>query len=59
VREEYQSHQLLKELPYAALYELTLGVAIRLTRHAAAEQFSGDEARLRSIAQACWDAIAR
>lgn len=57
--EEYQAHRLLKDLPYAALYELTLGVAIRLARQAASSQFSKDEATLRSIAQACWDAIAR
>jgi AcrR family transcriptional regulator len=57
--EEYQSHQLLKELPYSALYELTLGVAVRLARQATARQFSEDEATLRRIAQACWDAIAR
>lgn len=57
--EEYQSHQLLKDLPYSALYELTMGVAIRLARQAAAGQFSGDDATLRSVAQACWDAIAR
>lgn len=57
--EEYQSHQLLKELPYAALYELTLGVAVRLARQATAGQFHEDEVALRSIAQACWDAVAR
>jgi AcrR family transcriptional regulator len=57
--EEYQSHQLLKELPYSALYELTLGVAVRLARQATSGQFSEDEATLRRIAQACWDAIAR
>ncbi len=57
--EEYQSHRLLKELPYSALYELTFGVAVRLARQAAAGQFSADEASLRGIAQACWDAIAR
>ncbi|MEO8970442.1 MAG: TetR/AcrR family transcriptional regulator [Ktedonobacteraceae bacterium] len=57
--EEYQKHQLLKGLPYSALYELTLGVAIRLARQAASGQFSGDDATLRGIAQACWDAIAR
>jgi AcrR family transcriptional regulator len=57
--EEYQSHRLLKELPYSALYELTLGVAVRLARQATADQFSADEATLRSIAQACWDAIVR
>jgi len=56
---EYQSHQLLKELPYAALYELTLGVAVRLARQATAGQFHEDEVALRSIAQACWDAVAR
>ena len=57
--EEYQAHQLLKDLPYAVLYELTLGVAIRLARQAAAGQFNGDDTMLRGIAQACWDAIAR
>lgn len=57
--EEYQSHQLLKDLPYSALYELTLGVAIRLARQAALGQFSGDDATLKGIAQACWDAISR
>jgi AcrR family transcriptional regulator len=57
--EEYQSHRLLKDLPYSALYELTMGVAVRLARQSAAEQFGGDDATLRSIAQACWDAIAR
>lgn len=57
--EEYQSHQLLKDLPYSVLYELTFGVAIRLARQSDAEQFSRDETTLRSIAQACWDAIAR
>jgi len=57
--EEYQSQQLLKDLPYSALYELTFGVATRLARQSDAEQFSRDEATLRNIAQACWDAIAR
>jgi TetR/AcrR family transcriptional regulator, repressor of fatR-cypB operon len=57
--EEYQSHQLLKDLPYTALYELTFGVAIRLARQHASGQFSGDEAVLKEIAQACWDAITR
>ncbi len=57
--EEYQSHRLLKDLPYSALYELTLGVAVRLARQSASGQFSGNDATLRSIAQACWDAIAR
>ena len=57
--EEYQSQQLLKDLPYSALYELTFGVAIRLARQSDAEQFNKDETTLRSIAQACWDAIAR
>jgi AcrR family transcriptional regulator len=57
--EEYQTHQLLKDLPYSALYELTLGVAIRLAHQVAAGQFNADDALLRSIAQACWDAIAR
>ena len=57
--EEYQSHQLLKDLPYAALYELTFGVAIRLARQHASGQFSGDEVALKEVAQACWDAITR
>lgn len=56
--EEYQSQRLLKDLPVTVLYELTLGVALRLARQYAAGQFDGDEATLKSIAQACWDAIA-
>ena len=57
--EEYQSQQLLKDLPVAALYELTLGIAARLARQYAAGRLSGDDATLTGIAQACWDAIAR
>jgi len=56
--EEYQSQRLLKDLPVTVLYELTLGVALRLARQYAAGQFDGDEVTLKSIAQACWDAIA-
>jgi TetR/AcrR family transcriptional regulator, repressor of fatR-cypB operon len=56
--EEYQSQHLLKDLPVTVLYELTLGVALRLARQHVAGQFDGDEATLNGIAQACWDAIA-
>lgn len=57
--EEYHSQHLLKDLPIAALHELTLGTALRLARQYALGHFTGDEATLTAIAQACWDAIAR
>lgn len=58
--EEYQSQHLLKDLPYTALYELSLGVALRLAHQAVLGQFNGDDERvLRAVALACWDAIAR
>lgn len=57
--EQYQSQQLLKDLPFSVLYELTLGVALRLARYQSSGQLTTDEATLTNIARACWDAIAR
>ncbi|HEV2654577.1 MAG TPA: TetR/AcrR family transcriptional regulator [Ktedonobacteraceae bacterium] len=57
--EEYKAQGLIKDLPLAAIYELTLGIALKLARQAFTGVLTVDDATLTSIAQACWDAIAR
>ena len=57
--EEYKAQGLIKDLPLAALYELTLGIALKLARQAFTGALTVDDATLASIAEACWDAIAR
>lgn len=56
---DLRREDLLKDLPHEVIGELTLGVALRLARQEAAGQVSFDEATLKDIARACWDAIAR
>ncbi len=57
--EEYKTQGLIKDLPLAALYELTLGIALKLARQAFTGVLTVDDATLTCIAKACWDAIAR
>jgi AcrR family transcriptional regulator len=57
--EEYKQQRLIKDLPMTALYELTLGVALRLARQYSTGQLSIDDDTLTLIARSCWDAIAR
>ena len=56
---EYKAQGLIKDLPLAALYELTLGIALKLARQAFTGVLTVDDATLTRIAEACWDAIAR
>lgn len=56
---DLRAHDLIKDLPLPVIGELTLGVALRLARQAAAGQLHVDEAILAAIAKACWDALAR
>jgi TetR/AcrR family transcriptional regulator, repressor of fatR-cypB operon len=57
--EEYKAQGLIKDLPLAALYELTLGIALKLARQAFTGVLTVNDATLTRIAEACWDAIAR
>lgn len=57
--EEYQAQGLIKDLPLAVLYELTLGMALKLARQVSAGILTIDDATLAGVARACWDAVAR
>jgi AcrR family transcriptional regulator len=57
--EDLRRQDLLKDLPHEVVSEFTLGVALRLARQVAAGQVNLDEATLKDIARACWDAVAR
>src|SRR5579884_4211497 len=56
---DLRREDLLKDLPLEVVNEFTLGVAHRLARQEAAGLLHLDEATLKDIARACWDAIAR
>jgi len=53
-----QAQGLIKDLPVAVITELTMGVALKLARQAAAGLLAVDDEMLNGIARACWDAIA-
>lgn len=53
----YQARGILKPLPFAAIYELTLGVAARLARQQIAGRSSLNNAELAEVAAACWQAV--
>jgi Transcriptional regulator len=57
--DEYRGHGLLKDLPPLVLYELTLGVAIKMASSVYHDSLYLDESTLITIADACWDAIER
>jgi AcrR family transcriptional regulator len=56
---DLRREDLLKDLPLEVVNEFTLGMALRLARQEAAGLINLDEATLKDIARACWDAIAR
>jgi AcrR family transcriptional regulator len=56
IRQDYADH-LIRELPFEALYQLTLGVAVGLAKQHIAGLIDLDEATLNTIADSCCRAI--
>ena len=56
--EELQARGVMKTLPFEVLFELTLGVAIRLARKHVTGSLTLSHAALRSVAESCWQAVA-
>jgi TetR/AcrR family transcriptional regulator, repressor of fatR-cypB operon len=56
---ELRQKDLIKDLPLLAIRDFTVGVAHRLARQAASGRMSLDDSTLKTIARACWDALAR
>lgn len=57
--EDYRSQGMLKDLPLKVFFELTLGMAIKMALGAHNGTLELDDRELVTIADACWDAIAR
>ena len=58
ILEQARVQHVIKDLPIAVITELTMGMAIRLARLAAAGLLTIDDEMLDRTARACWDAIA-
>ncbi len=53
----YQANGLIKTMPIPVLYELTLGVAIRLARQHNAGHLTLDKKTLAQVADICWQSV--
>lgn len=59
LRQMIKTKRPLKDLPFDVIYEMTMGVAARVANRQVIGESPLSEAKLKEIAAACWQAVAR